>query len=330
MSTRMALSAFGLALLLALTSLALGVREMTLATVLEAFTAFDETNADHIVVRELRLTRGFAAILAGAALGVSGALMQSMTRNPLADPGLLGINAGGAFGVVLGIWGLQITAPGGLVIPALVGATVTSLLVLILGSGGSKTGPDPVRMVLVGAALSALFLSLTWGLLILARQTLDIYRYWVLGGFQQVDPASMQAVLPLFVAGFVLAGLAAFLLNPLALGDDTARALGARVGFVRALTLCAIVLLCATTVSLAGPIAFLGLLVPHLVRPFARGDVRRLAMGSAALGAILAILADLLGRMILPGQELEAGVIMALIGGPFLIAMVQRRQAVSL
>lgn len=316
------------ACMLAAVSLGLGVREVPLATVLEAWTAYNPDNPDHIVVRDLRVARAVAALLGGAALGLAGALMQVMTRNPLADPGILGINSGAAFGVVTGIWVLGLSAPGALVLPALAGSGVTALLVLVLGGGAGRAGPDPVRMVLVGAALSALFLSLTWALLILSRQSLDIYRYWVLGGFGQVDPSHLWAVMPLLLAGFGAALVASFMLSPLTLGDDTARALGVRVGLARLISLIGIVLLCGTTVSLAGPIAFIGLVVPHLVRPFARGDVRRLAFGSAVLGGALAIIADVVGRLILPGQEIEAGAMMALIGGPSLIALVNRQREV--
>lgn len=313
---------------LAAVSLGLGVRDVPLASVIGAWTAYDPANPDHIVVRELRVARAVAALLGGAALGLAGALMQVMTRNPLADPGILGINSGAAFGVVTGIWVLGLTAPGALVLPALLGAGITAMLVLVLGGGARRGGPDPVRMVLVGAALSALFLSLTWALLILSRQSLDIYRYWVLGGFGQVDPSHLWAVLPLLLSGFGAALVASFMLNPLALGDETARALGVRVGLARSLSLLGIVLLCGTTVSIAGPIAFIGLVVPHLVRPFAHGDVRRLAFGSAVSGAALAVMADVAGRLILPGQEIEAGAMMALIGGPALIVLVQRQREV--
>lgn len=316
------------ALILAFGSLFAGVRDVPSGTVWRALIAFDAANPDHLVVRELRATRAFAALLGGGALGLAGALMQALTRNSLADPGLLGVNAGASFGVLLGIWVLQLSTPSALVIPALLGAALTSGLVLLIGV--RRTGPDPVRLVLAGAALGALFLALSWGLLVLSRQSLDIYRYWVLGGFNQIAPEQLGAMLPLFAVGFGIAGLSAILLNPLTLGDDTARALGARVGLARVVSLIAIVLLCGTTVSLAGPIAFIGLLVPHLVRPFSGADMRKLAFGAAVLGAGLAILADMLGRVILPGQEVEAGAIMALIGGPALIILVQsKRQEVA-
>ncbi|MCH2165715.1 MAG: iron ABC transporter permease [Marinovum sp.] len=317
------------ALILVAVSLTLGVRSIPTASFVEAFAAYDSSNPDQIVVREMRLGRAVAALLGGAALGLAGALMQILSRNPLADPGILGINGGAAFGVVVGIWGLRLSDPGTLVLPALAGAALAAILVLSLGTSRAR-GPDPVRLVLAGAALSALFLSLTWVILITSRQSLAIYRYWVLGGFSQIEMSHLMAVAPLFFVGFALAILAAFLLNPLMLGDATARALGARVGLARSIALSAVVLLCGTTVSLAGPIAFIGLFVPHLVRAFTRPDARTLAVGSSVLGGVLALTADVIGRLIFSGQEIEAGVVIALIGGPALIALVQRRQEIRL
>lgn len=318
------------AVLLAGTSIFFGVRAIPPSVVIAAFTSFDATDTDHLIIRELRIWRALAVLLCGGALGVAGALMQVLARNPLADPGILGVNAGAAFGVLIGIWGLGLTAPGTLIAPALVGAGIASILVFALGSGSSKTGPDPVRLVLAGAALSALFMALTWALLIVSRQTLDVYRHWVLGGFAQVDVADLFALFPIFAAGFVVSGFAALMMNPLALGDDTAKALGARVALARVISIIAIVLLCACSVSLAGPIAFIGLIVPHLVRPFTYGDVRKLVFGSLIVGAALSAVADVLGRVLIPGQEIEAGAMMALIGGPALILLVQRSRAVKL
>ncbi|MEM9348947.1 MAG: iron ABC transporter permease [Pseudomonadota bacterium] len=329
MTRVLALAVFAALAALAI-SLTLGVRAVPASAIPEAFFAFDPQNADHVVIRELRLPRALAALLGGGALGLAGALMQTMTRNPLADPGLLGINGGASFGVVLGIWGLGLVAPGALAVPAIIGAAVAAVLVLLLGGAAGRRGPDPIRLVLAGAALSALFLALSWALLIAARQTLDVYRFWVLGGFQGIEFAQIAALAPLFAAGLVFAAIAAKMLGPLALGDDTARALGVRIGVVRLVSALAIVLLCGATVSMAGPIAFIGLLVPHLVRPLARSDTRLLALGSLATGAALALAADTLGRVILPGQEVEAGAMMALIGGPALIAFVYRRREVAL
>lgn len=316
------------AMCLAALSLFFGVRSIAPDNVIAAFSAFDPDSADHVVIRDMRLPRALAALIGGGALGLAGALMQALSRNPLADPGLLGVNGGAAFGVVLGIWGLGITAQFSLVAPALAGATVAAMLVFLLGGVDRSTGPDPTRLVLAGAAIGALFLALTWAVLVLSRESLDVFRFWVLGGFDGIALSDLMSVLPIYALALPMAAVAASLLDPLVLGDDAARALGVRVGFARLFSVLAIVLLCGTTVSLAGPIAFVGLLVPHLVRPFVRADLRVLALGSFIAGGVLALTADILGRVILPGMELEAGAMMALIGGPALIAIVRTKGGV--
>lgn len=327
-----AILASTVALIAALTLLSLlfGVREIAASDVLGALIAYDPNSIDHVVVREMRVARAITALVGGASLGLAGALMQILTRNPLADPGILGVNAGAALGVVFAIWGLGLAAQVSLVLPALIGAAVAAVLVLLLGGTGSKGGPDPVRLVLAGAALSALFLAFTWVILISSRQSLDVYRFWVLGGFAGIEIADLVALLPLYLIAFPLGFAAAILMEPLVLGDDTARSLGVRLGLVRLVSIAAIVGLCGTTVSLAGPIAFIGLLVPHIVRPFAGVSVRLLSLASAIAGGFLALIADTLGRVIVPGMEIEAGAMMALIGGPALIYLVRFRREVQL
>ncbi|SMR83539.1 iron complex transport system permease protein [Aliiroseovarius halocynthiae] len=319
-----------LGLVLAFVSLWFGVRPLPTSTVWQALVAFDPSNTEHMIVHELRLPRAMAALIGGGALGMAGALMQSLSRNPLADPGLLGVNGGAALGVVISIWVLGATAQSQLVFPALAGAGLAATLVLLLGGAVRPRGPDPTRLILAGAAVGALFLALTWAILILSRESLDTYRFWVLGGFTGITKSDLVALLPLFAVSLPMGLAAAFLLAPLILGDDTARALGVRVGFVRVFSTVAIVALCGLTVSMAGPIAFIGLVVPHLVRPLLGADLRLVAIGSFLTGAALAVLADILGRLILPGQEIEAGATMALIGGPSLILLVRFRREVAL
>lgn len=311
---------------LAFLSLWFGVRPLGWGAVWQALVAFDPGQPDHLIVRELRVPRALAALIGGGALGMAGALMQALSRNPLADPGLLGVNGGAALGVVIAIWGFGVAAQAQLVIPALTGAGVAAALVLMLGGSVRSRGPDPTRLILAGAAVGALFLALTWAILILSRESLDIYRFWVLGGFTGISKADLFALLPLYAVSLPFGLAAAFLLSPLILGDDTARALGVRVGFVRVFAVIAIVALSGITVSMAGPIAFIGLVVPHLVRPFLGADIRLVAPGSLLAGGAIAVLADILGRLILPGQEIEAGVMMALIGGPGLILLVRTRR----
>ncbi|MCV6584218.1 MAG: iron ABC transporter permease [Marinibacterium sp.] len=306
---------------LALCALRFGLRPTGWGDVWRAFGVFDAGNAEQVVIRAIRLPRLLGAVLAGGALGMAGALMQGMTRNPLADPGLLGVNAGASMGVVLCILLLGVTDPAAFVWVSLGGALIASLLVFLLG-GGNKA--NPARLILAGAAVSALCLALGRAILLVSQQTLDVYRFWVLGGFDGIDLGQIRTLLPFFGAGTIAALAASFWLNALMLGDDAARGLGVRVGAAQALIGLAIVILCGATVAMAGPIAFVGLIVPHLARRVAGADMRWLVLLSASIGALLMVAADLLGRLALFGGNMQAGVMAALVGGPILIWLVRR------
>lgn len=308
-------------LLLAILSLRFGFRPLSWADVVSGMTAFDGDVAEHIVVRDIRLPRLAAALLAGGALGVAGAVVQGMTRNPLADPGLLGINAGAAFGVVMVVFALRWSDPGQFIWVAMAGGTLGAILVFALGGGAQAS---PARLLLAGAAITAFFLALTRGVLLMSRQSLDVYRFWVLGGLDGISFADIQTFLPFFATGFVIAIVAAFLLNALMLGEDTARGLGVNVGAAKLISGLAIVLLASATVAMAGPIAFVGLMVPHLARPLSRQDMRWQVGFSAIIGAGLMVCADLAGRLPVLGGNMQAGVMAALIGGPALVWMVRR------
>lgn len=316
------LGASALALfILSVVALRFGLRPTGWAPIWPALTAFEPLNPDQIVIREIRLPRLIGAVLAGASLGMAGALMQGMTRNPLADPGILGVNAGASMGVVLCILVLGVTDPASFVWIALGGGFAAAALVFLLGGGNQA---NPARLILAGAAVSALFLALSRSLLLVSQQTLDVYRFWVLGGFDGIDFNTLNALLPFFLAGVILALISGFALNALMLGDDVARGLGVRVGLSQILIGLTIVVLCGATVSMAGPIAFVGLIVPHLARRIAGADMRWILVFSASLGALLMVSADLLGRLALFGGNMQAGVMSALIGGPILILLVRR------
>lgn len=310
----------GLAVL-ALLALRLGYRPVSWADLGAALTAYDPTVPEQIVIREIRLPRLLAALLAGAALGIAGALIQGMTRNPLADPGLLGINAGAAVGVIGGTFLLGIAAPSQLVWLALAGGGFGAALVFGLGGGAQAS---PTRLLLAGAALTALFLGLIRGLLLMSRQSLETYRFWVLGGFENVTGAALTTLLPFFLAGGLVALVAAALIDALALGEDAARGLGVNVGAAKVLCGLAIVLLASSTVALAGPIAFIGLIVPHMARAVMRHDMLWLAPCAGLFGAALMVLADLAGRSALFGGTMQAGVMAAVIGGPILIWLARK------
>lgn len=315
------LAACAVLVLLCLLALRLGYRPVSWVDLTRALTAYDPTDPDQIVIRGLRLPRLAGALLSGAGLGIAGALIQGMTRNPLADPGLLGINAGAAAGVIGATYLLGMGSPTQYVWTALGGGALGSALVFALGGGAQAS---PARLLLAGAAISAFFFAMIRGLVLMSRQSLETYRFWVLGGFENVTAESLAALWPFFLAGALVALAAAALVDALALGEDTARGLGVNVGGAKLLAGLAIVLLASSTVALAGPIAFVGLIVPHMARAVMRNDMLWLAPCAGVFGAALMVLADLAGRSPLFGGTMQAGVLSALIGGPILIWLVHR------
>lgn len=315
------LGAFCALALLTLLALRLGYRPTGWADLGAALWAFDPAEPGQIVIRDIRLPRVLGALLGGAALGVAGALVQGMTRNPLADPGLLGINAGAAAGAIGGSFLLGFGAPGQMIWLALAGGGLGAVLVFSLAGG---TQASPTRLLLAGAALTALFLALIRGLVLMSRQSLETYRFWVLGGFDDVSLQTIAALWPFFLAGGIAALVAATMIDALALGEDAARGLGVNVGIAKLLGGLAIVFLAASTVALAGPIAFVGLIVPHMARAVMRHDMLWLMPCAGLFGAGLMVLADLVGRSAFLGGTMQAGVISALIGGPILMILARK------
>lgn len=316
------LTASALLVVVVAVSLAVGAKSVPLGEVVRAFVDFDGST-DHLVIRQLRLPRTIVGVLVGAALGVAGALMQAITRNPLADPGLLGVNAGAALAVVLSIWALGVTSLGAHVWFAFVGAAVTSVVVFVLGSLG-RGGATPVRLALAGAALSALLASFTTAITIIDRQTLDQFRFWAVGSLAGRDLDTVAQVAPFIIVGLVLALAAARPLNTLGLGEDTARALGTNIGFTRALTALGVTLLCGAATAAVGPIAFIGLVVPLAARMITGPDQRWLIPMSAVLGPIVLVACDVVGRVIARPGEVQVGIMTAAIGGPTFVLLVRR------
>ncbi len=312
-----------------LVSLAVGSKSIPWPTVLDSFIGFDDEATDHLIVRELRLPRTVLAALVGASLGIAGAVMQGVTRNPLADPGLLGVNAGAAFAVVLAIWTFGIASVSGLVWFAFVGAALASVAVYLLGSTG-RGGANPVRLALAGAALAALLFALTRAVTLLDQATLDQFRFWAVGSLAGRGPDVSSQVAPFIAVGVLCALGAARQLNALALGEETARSLGVRVGVTRAVSVLAITLLCGSAVAAAGPIGFVGLVVPHAVRSWFGPDQRWLLPASALAGAGLVLLADTLGRIVARPGEVQVGIMTAAIGGPFFVLLVRRARMAQL
>ncbi|MGE4426641.1 MAG: FecCD family ABC transporter permease [Solirubrobacteraceae bacterium] len=309
-------------------SLAIGALDVPLSEVLTAFTAFDDSDA-HVVVRELRVPRTEVGLLVGAALGASGALMQGVTRNPLAEPGILGINAGAAFSVVVAISLLGVTTIMGYTAFALLGAALTAVLVYALGASG-RDGATPIKLALAGAVLSALLVSLTSAVLVFDAQTLDEFRFWIVGSIAGRDGSVVLGVLPVVAAGLLIALSVGGGLNALALGDDVARSLGLRVELVRGIAGVGFVLCAGGAVAAAGPIAFVGLTVPHVARALVGPDYRWIVPYSMLLGALLLLGADVVGRIVARPVELEVGIVTAVIGAPFFIALVRRGRLANL
>ena len=310
-------------------SIAVGAKSIDLSTVVDAIVHYDATIEDHLIVRELRLPRTVLALLVGSALGLAGAVMQGVTRNPLADPGLLGVNAGAALGVVLGLFVFGVSSTSGQIWFAFAGAAGAGFVVYALGSMG-RGGATPVKLAIAGAAMAALLASFTSAMLLLDSATLDEYRFWAVGSLAGRDLGVAWAILPFIAIGTVFALATARSLNGLALGDDVARSLGQRVGLVRAVAATSIVLLCGASTAATGPIWFIGLTVPHIARAITGPDHRWLLPYSMLIGAILLTGADVVGRVVARPGELEVGIVTAFIGAPVFIAFVRRRRIAEL
>ncbi|HMG45586.1 MAG TPA: iron chelate uptake ABC transporter family permease subunit [Acidimicrobiales bacterium] len=320
--------AAGALALVALSSVAFGSKPLGFGTVVDALLHFDGSN-DHLVVRSLRVPRTLIGIGVGAALGLAGAVMQGVTRNPLADPGILGIEAGAGLGVVVAIHTFSVGSLSTYVWFAFLGAGVAAVVVYLLGSAG-RGGATPVKLALAGAALTALLSSITSAILLLDVTSLDQYRFWVVGSIAGRDGEVLRQVLPYLLVGAVLAFASARLLNTLALGDDVARSLGARVRLGRAVAALAVILLCGAATAAAGPIGFVGLTVPHVARAITGPDYRWILPWSLLLGPTLLLSADVLGRVLARPGELQVGIVTAVIGTPFFVALVRRRNLAAL
>lgn len=315
--------------LAAIASLAIGNRAIDPGTVLAAVFAYDDENPLHLMVQELRVPRTLLGIVVGAALAVCGGLIQAFTRNPLADPGILGVNAGASFAVTFAVGILGLTTPGAYVPFALAGAFVLTVLVYVLGSFG-PSGATPMKLTLAGVALGAAFTGFTTAIVLRDLGTLQVMRFWGVGsiGGRTLDQLAWAA--PLIAAGLLIGLLCARSLNALALGDDLAQALGARIRVTRVMVIIAVTLLAGTSVAAAGPIAFVGLMIPHIVRWFTGPDQRWVLTYSLIIGPAFLLLADILGRIVLPNGELRLGIVTALLGAPILIILVRRRRVSGL
>ncbi len=314
--------------LVTLASFAIGARGLALDTVWQALTRFDPDDGDHAVVHA-RIPRTVLGLLAGAALGLAGAAMQGVARNPLADPGIIGINAGAALAVVTGIYIFGVSSLTGYIWFAFVGAAAAAVVVYLIASLG-RDGATPVKLALAGAALSAGLFSLMNVILVSSRDTLDRFRFWQVGGIAGRDWSVILPGLPFLLLGAVIVLATGRILNNLALGDDIARGLGQRVGLARGITALGIVLLCGSATALAGPIGFVGLIIPHAVRFLTGPDYRWILPFSLVLAPALLLTADVIGRVILLPGEVPAGIMTALVGAPVFVWLVRRSKGAGL
>ncbi|GAA2788799.1 FecCD family ABC transporter permease [Crossiella cryophila] len=321
-----------IALVLALVaSVAIGAKPVPLGDVWHALTAPTGSEND-LIVNSLRIPRTILGLLVGLALGIGGALLQGHTRNPLADPGLLGVNQGAAFAVVLAIFTFGFTDLFSFVWFGFAGALLATVIVFAIGSAGTtgRGGPTPVTLALSGAAVSAFLYALSSALILLDAQSLETFRFWRSGSLAGRDPEIILQVLPFLLAGLVLALANAPGLNAVSLGEDVARSLGQRIWLTRALGIAAVTLLTGASVAACGPIGFVGLIVPHIARAITGPDYRWLLPYAGLIGAVLVLASDVLGRVLARPGELQVGIMLALVGSPFFVVLVRRRKLVSL
>lgn len=323
-SLGLVLLAAGLAIV-ALLSLRIGSIEITSADAVNALFNYSPESYEQTVVRALRLPRTVIGLGVGAALAVAGAAMQAATRNPLAGPSILGVNSGAAFGVVTAVFFIGLTQPLQFVWFAFVGGMAATIVVYTIGSVGPG-GASPVKLALAGVIVAALLSSWTSALVLLDEQTLDVMRFWLAGSLAGRDLTIFLSVLPFLALGIGVMALLGHQLNILSLDEDTARALGMHTGRMRAVVAVLVVLLAGASVAAAGPIGFVGLAVPHIVRRLTGPDYRWVLAYCLVVGPLLLLSADIAGRVVARPSEVQVGIITAILGAPFLILLARKRK----
>jgi iron complex transport system permease protein len=317
-----------LLLVVLVASIAIGSRNVPPHTVFRALFHYSG-GYDQIVVRDLRLPRTLVGLAVGAALGLAGAVMQALTRNPLADPGLLGVNSGAAAAVVIAIGVFGLSSVTSYVWFAFVGAALAAVVVYVLGSRG-RAGATPVRLALAGTAITAALSAFTSAMVLINQNTFDAFRFWSVGSLAGRGMTVLAEVAPFIVVGVLLALGLSRSLNAIALGEDAGRALGAHIGRTRAIGALSVTLLCGAATAAVGPIGFIGLTVPHIARAITGPDQRWVLPYSLVLAPILLLGSDIIGRVVLRPQELQVGIVTAFIGAPVFIALVRRRRIAQL
>ncbi len=318
--------AIGLVLLVLclLTSIGLGAADITPREVWNALVAFDESSTNHLIIRTVRLPRSLIAVLVGGAMAIAGAIMQGLTGNPLASPSILGVSTGAAFAVVLSIFVLGVNSLSVYAWFALAGGAITAGLVYLFAALGPG-GVTPLNLTLAGTVFSTLIATLTSGILILNQQTLEQVRFWLAGSLAGRDMNLVQQVIPYLIAGFLLALVLGRHVTTLSLGESVAKGLGQNTAWIKGLGAISVVLLVGSSVSIAGPIGFVGLIVPHLVRSWVGVDYRWILPYAVIVGAIMLLIADIGARLVIRPQEVPVGLMMPLVGAPFFIYLIRTR-----
>ena len=322
------LVAVGGLLLVVLLSVAVGSKDIPLGTVVDSLLHASDSD-DRAIILALRVPRTLLGILVGAALGLSGALIQALTRNPLADPGILGVNAGATFFVTIAVGVFGISSIGGYIWFAFAGAIITTIVVYAIGAVG-RGAATPIRLTLAGIAVGAVLSGISSGLALLNPMAFDRLRYWNAGALTTAGYDNILIVAPFIVTGLLLGFAISRPLNVVALGDDLAASLGASVGRVRVAVVVAVTLLAGAATAVAGPIAFVGLMVPHVARWISGPDQRWIAAFTLVLAPVLLLASDILGRVVMRPGELQVGIVTAFVGAPVLILLARRRRVSGL
>ncbi|TKH06801.1 iron ABC transporter permease [Peribacillus simplex] len=311
-----------LLLFLLCSSIVYGYTDTTWKMAIDAFTDFNGTN-EHIVIQSVRLPRALIASAIGASLAISGVLMQTLTKNPLASPDIFGVNAGAGLAVVTGVTVFGISNLQVFTWLSFIGAAIAAISIYMIGSMG-RGGLTPMKLTLAGAAMTAMVASLTQGLLVSNEALLEQVLFWLAGSVSGRSLDNLVAVLPYLVVGWGLALIMSGKMNVLSMGEDVAKGLGLNIVFLKLVLGLAIILLAGGSVAVAGPIGFIGIVVPHLTRSIVGIDHRWLIPFSGLFGAMLLIAADVISRYILMPREVPVGVMTAIIGTPFFIYIARK------
>lgn len=303
-------------------SIVYGYTKTSWKLAIEAFQYFDGSN-EHIIIQTTRLPRALIAMVVGASLAIAGAIMQALTRNPLASPGIFGVNAGAGFFVVFSVTIFSVGSMQSFTIISFLGAAIAAFAVLIIGSAGLG-GLTPMKLTLAGASIAALFTSLTQGLLVLNEAALDQVLFWLAGSVQGRKLEMLKVVLPYILVAWFVSFLIANKINVLTMGEDVAKGLGQRTAWVKVVSAILVIFLAGGSVAIAGPIGFVGIVVPHFARFLVGNDHRWVLPYCAILGGILLLLSDIGARYIIMPEEVPVGVMTALIGTPFFIYIARR------